>query len=464
MDTTSKENATTSQKLKLNEIQTFCLTSGYTVNDVVERIAEKIDLLQDNSRSFLDALWKSIKVVEIGSGKEILLEAVKILSRSSSLFKFTLKNKDVQKEFVLLVVFFLKIIFKKIDMKQILKPSNKPNNVIFHELAGLAERISTTAIFIEAVDVKKHLRESSLRDLISSVDLHIGVDQIGNLKSRISTLMSGGSDDWLTCIQLLTMLVKISTLRHCLLYRMMACLKINHYSQGTINALQRFIEKERMDNQKFMSFFSAPTIKNVGIISVFDPSEQKEIVTYVQGVGLSFYDLSSVLNGHIFLARPIKNSSLLVGRPFLAFGSLGVMKTSTDTRNVRIRFKFTAVEDSFNLFFIQSPDLDEYIFMKENRECKYKRMASVQDDAKWRVIPVYEENKKEKQSTNFILCTKKWPERFLHLENSFFPSVKGLPDNVNPCADCLFMVNCHLPYLNNNNIIYFIQLSFTVLL
>lgn len=64
------------------------------------------------------------------------------------------------------------------------------------------------------------------------------------------------------------------------------------------------------------------------------------------------------------------------------------MKDSTDIDNVRIRFKFDAVENSFNLFHIQSPDLGECLYMKTSRYCKYSRAFHGQTGALWRVIQV----------------------------------------------------------------------------
>lgn len=96
------------------------------------------------------------------------------------------------------------------------------------------------------------------------------------------------------------------------------------------------------------------------------------------------------------------------------------MKSSTDTENERIRFKFTAIESEFNLFHIQSPDLGEYIFMKENSSCKYSTSVKEQDTAKWRVILVQDTEEKEGSPSCFMLCTKKmareifflWKRRF----------------------------------------------------
>lgn len=85
-------------------------------------------------------------------------------------------------------------------------------------------------IFIDAVKDEEHVDESTLKGLLSNVDIHIEVSELGNLKSRIKILMSGGEEDWRTCLEFLKMFVRISTLRHSLLFRMLTCLRAKDYS------------------------------------------------------------------------------------------------------------------------------------------------------------------------------------------------------------------------------------------
>lgn len=67
-----------------------------------------------------------------------------------------------------------------------------------------------------------------------------------------------------------------------------------------MKALQKYLEKERIDNREFLTFFSVPTLENVGILTVFDPSEHTELATYVNEMQLSFQDLSTVLDVKLF--------------------------------------------------------------------------------------------------------------------------------------------------------------------
>lgn len=233
--------------------------------------------------------------------------------------------------------------------------------------------------------------------------------------------MSGGQEDWQACLHLLKLFMRLATLRHLLLFRMMTCFKAKDYSLATIKALQMYMEKERNDNQAFLTFFSVPSLENVGVLSVFDPSRQEEIVTFLQELHLSLQDLSPVLHGQVLSIKPFTNPSILLGRPFPSISSVRAMDSSTDVMNVRINFRFTAIANEFNLFRIQSPDLGEFVYMKENSYCKYEKMLFAAKTAQWRILLVSEAKEEEKGDPfRFILCTKQWPEKFIYMEKSFF--------------------------------------------
>lgn len=197
---------------------------------------------------------------------------------------------------------------------------------------------------------------------------------------------------------------------------MLICLKAKDYSRSTVSALQKCIEKERTDNQKFLTFLCVPSLENVGILAIFDPSEAKEVVTFLKELQLSLQDLSPELHDQVYLIKPITDSNILFGRPFFSISSVRAMKNPLDVQNVRIRFKFTAIENKFNLFHIKSPDLAEYMNMKENGLCKYDKMSCVPETAELRILLVCDTDKKKENPSRFIMCTKKWPEKFIFIE------------------------------------------------
>lgn len=195
-----------------------------------------------------------------------------------------------------------------------------------HELSGLAEKMERMEVCIDAVDVAEDVDEPALHSLVSNVDIHIGVDQIGILKSRIQSMMSEG--DMKVCLHLLTLFVRISTVRLSLLFRMITCLKTNNYGKHTSASLQKYIEKERADGEQFLLFFSGPSLRNVGILAVIEPAEQIELTTYLEYMHIPLKDLRKVLDGRTFLIQPLMISSILLGRPFPSKGAARAMKNS----------------------------------------------------------------------------------------------------------------------------------------
>lgn len=146
-----------------------------------------------------------------------------------------------------------------------------------------------------------------------------------------------------------------------------------------------------------------------------------------------------MLHDQIFLITPEINQNDLFGRA-TAFATVRAMKSSTNVQNVRIRFRFKAIENEFNLFYIQSEYSDEYVYMKKSGYCKYSKSVQGQDNAKWRVILVQDTKEEEGTHSCFTLCTKKWPEKFVFMENTFFKNARGLGRKSKPSVECLFTV------------------------
>lgn len=187
----------------------------------------------------------------------------------------------------------------------------------------------------------------------------------------------------------------------------MTCLKMKKYrGTGTVKALQTYIEKEITDNHAFLAFFSKPTLENVGILTVFDPLVHTELATYVKEMGLNVQNLSTVLHNQVFLIQPFTDECIFLGRPLLSLSSVWSMSISTNINNDRIKFKFTALENTFNEFYIQTPDTGQYIYLKDDRYCKYRDFTIIPDCARWRMIFVRETDDNEDLLSRVIFCTK----------------------------------------------------------
>lgn len=412
-----------SPETKLRKIQSFFVCYGYPVKKIIQYIIKKLDDLPDTVVSLIDVLWRAVNGLERRAKKEVIIEAMELLGSTLSLIGIAFPMIGIIAKIVSLVVKFLKIIFHFIDFESVFKLKYNTEDEIKHELAGLAETLKGIERLIANMDSEEHVGETALAFLQLNVNIEIGVHEIGNLKSRIEKLMLKEKDSWFQALELFRMYVIISTLRHSLLFRYMTCLKRKDYNPSIISALQKHLKEERKENQKFLAgYFSVPTPEKVGILTIFDPSEEKEIVTYLKELRLPYQDLSEELDGKVLLIQPSMKPSIYCGRPFFSFSSVRAMDSSTDAWNVRIGFQFTSIKDASNLFYIHSPDLTQYVYMKENSYCKYSKMSYVPDNAQWRVILV---DVKDHASSCFIICTRKWPDKFLHIEESFFECAKG---------------------------------------
>lgn len=283
----------------------------------------------------------------------------------------------------------------------------KANTNDIYDFAGLAERLKSLNSYLNAADDNENADESSINCIISNVDIHIGVDEIGNLKNRIEELMHEGGDHLKTCLHYLTIFVRICTLRHSILFRYINYLTGKEYYQSTVHRLQGFIENERVDHQNFLSFFPMPTLDNASVVAAFDPSEYTELAAFLSEMRLPLQNLRNALHDRVFLIQSFVNSALLRGRPHAFISdSLKFMTLSQEIDNIHIKFKFTAKENSFNLFYIQSPLSGKYMYMKENLYCKHRVMTYPPLNALWKVVQVQEPDDEDETISYFVLSTK----------------------------------------------------------
>lgn len=155
MDMLKREKSSESIKTKLEKIKTFCASSGSRVKDsIIANIIALADDLSDKCALLVDVLWRSIKGLESGDDKYIIIEAINILGQSLGLLGFVFPICTPASYVVLLVALFLKVIFHLIDLKKTLEPNGTSSDAIRYELAGLAERLRKTVhvIYIDAVD------------------------------------------------------------------------------------------------------------------------------------------------------------------------------------------------------------------------------------------------------------------------------------------------------------------------
>ncbi|XP_061167962.1 uncharacterized protein LOC133176919 [Saccostrea echinata] len=427
---------------KLDAISLFCSSKGHDVSFITKPLKEKLPNAGKKELTIIDKIWSFVKENQDGppGTTNMIISGIKILSYVFSGFGFVFPPASLVAYALSLVACILKIIFQIIDVRSTLAPKILMHDEFSHELGGLAERLINTELLIRKLEAMAHVEESALSHILSNIDLHIGIDQLGNLKSRIELHMREGQDNAEKSLHYLTLYVRIATLRQSLLLRISTCLKAKDYSPTTTDLIKDSIQDERKRDKHYLGFLSLPSLKAVRIAALFDPSEHKELAAYVQELSLPLQDLAKVLHDRVLLIKPHTNDSIVLGRPFLSFSSVRAMKSTTESTNVRIRFKFSVIENVFNVFHIQSPDLHEYIYMKMDGECKYCKESKKPGggEAEWKIIRVQEKDGQPEGSPTFVLSTRSWPCRFLFIEKSTLQCAKGFTEEKIPDEDILF--------------------------
>lgn len=439
MDHSKESSESTSVVTKLELITFFCESHGFSVQIIVLDIKEKLCELPKRALETIDMLWRSRNILANRKTAYIIVQGIQILGTGLALAGMVFPVVGICSKVVQLVVYFLKIIFKisEPNIKLMLEPKANTNEI--NDFAGLAERLKSINSYLNAADDNEHADESSIQSIISNVDIHTGVDEIGNLKNRIEEMMCRGGDHLNTCLHYLTIFVRICTLRHSILFRYINYLTGKEYYQNTVHDLQGFIETERVDHQNFLSFFPLPTLDNASVVAAFDPSEHPELAAFLTEMRLPLQDLRNALHDRVFLIQPVVNSAVLLGRPnaFIS-DSVKFMTLSLASDNIHIKFKFTAIENSLNLFYIQSPLSGKYMYMKDNTYCKHGVMTNPPLNAQWKVVQVQETEGEDDTISYFILSTKRWPNRFICLVGK---DAIGLDDESYPNNDCLLKVS-----------------------
>lgn len=426
---------------KVGKIQSFCASFNYDISETVLYITENSAELTNKDCSIIHVLLTSLTGLGRNHGQQSMIEAMKILECVFSLDSLEYLMAGTTAKVITLVIYFLKIISQNIYSKEMLKPRCTSIHYTAQDLTGFSEEMKRMESDLGDLDVKENPTAEDITFLLRKINFNVGLYQIGNLRGRISSLIFEGKHDMEACFHLLTLFVRVSTLRHSFLFRMMICMKAHSHQFSTCDLIQNDIKKERADNKEFLQFLSVPSLENVCVLAEFDPSEYLELATYLADMHLSLQNLHQMLHNRTFIVQPYMKPTVRLGRPFPSISPVRAMKDSTDIDNVRIRFKFDAVENSFNLFHIQSPDLGECLYMKTSRYCKYSRAFHGQTGALWRVRQVKITNAREDDPSVFVFCTKKQPQRFLYLADSIVGCAKGLEDAKSPNEECLFHVS-----------------------
>lgn len=434
------ENFSHEKFAKVYSFVESCFHNLENVEHFLQRIKSiDVDSIPVNDKPVMDVLLELIS--DLKSAEKQTNNTLKKLDFVVIAIKFIsylgVRN-DVQHCCSVLYNSLLKIILNAMNIRKTL--SNENTGIPMNgNVYGIAEKILNIETLITAFDFEEHIDKIALDSLDRHVDKHVGIEAIGEIKLLITDNGTGAKDDLEKCLQYLNLFVRLTTLRHALLMRYKFCLESKKLSRALRSILHKYIEAKREDAKTFLAFFSNPSLKNAGILAVFDPTEHIELATFLKELCLPIAELSELLHDKTFVMRSVKRPSLLVGRPFSLWNTVRGMTESN--YDVRTKFKFTVVENLFNVFYIKSPDKGEYLTMNENGTCQYLVKKEGVDNAQWRVIMISIKGENDDIRSTFIFCTRKWPGKFLYLEESYWNPAVGRKDGDKPGTECLFAVS-----------------------
>lgn len=427
---------------KLEDIEFFFESRGIHVADIVKSIKRKTQEISHDALSTIDVLVESTKSLQIPNDENVIIQLIQILGKALSLVRQSFPVVGISSQVLLLVDHFQQNIFRigNLNITSMLEPKFDVDDVF--DFADLAERLGNIDCFLMEQKNKENLvelDEPALEGIIADVDIHIGVDEIRLLKHQIEKAMCGAEDKIKKCFNYLKIFLRVCTFRHLLLFRLMNCLATRHYSLNTVNTLRTYIEEERVNNQSFLKFFSLPTLESAQVVAAFEPSEHKELAAYLREMRLPLQDLRELLHDRVFLIKSFLNPhSSLVIQNSISSSTVTLTFTKRSLSSDNKQFKFIAKENSFNLFYMQSPHSYNYVYVDENT-CKHGRMTELHQAAQWRVMQVHKPNAKGDRPSCFVICAKQRRNilKFVYLKRDG----KWLGDNSIPNEECLFEVS-----------------------
>lgn len=424
---------------KLGDVNSLCESWGFNVGDIVNSIRLNAQELSEMALGTIDVLFESSKSQQSWKDKNVIITAVHILGKVLMLVGSPVHVTGVSSDVVRLADCFLNIFFRVCNPNIEAMLDLGDSTTDGYDYVDLAERFKTLNIFLNEQELTENFDEPDLSDFIANIDIYIGIDEIGIVQNRIKEMMYGPRDQSQPYLNYLKVFLRMCTFRHVLLLRVMNCLIARQYSLRTVNTLRNFIEKERVDNRCFLKFFSLPNLESTEIVAEFEPSEHTELAAYLREVRLPFQDLREILHDRIFLIQSFVNPFVFLARQNSIFSNA---VTLTFTKRVlstdNNQFKFIAKDNSFNLFYIQSPNSDKCVYIEGNTI--KQGQEAMHRAAQWRVLQVYRSDGGDKTASCFVICAKQRPSRFVYLKKDR----KCLVNHSKPNDECLFVVSIHI--------------------
>lgn len=119
MDGTHSKEVST--RTKYDKLHSFLKSFGYDTDAIIQYIKAATSELTDDDVVIVDMLCNSMEGLQKRSGKSSIIEAIKVMGCVSSANIINVKA-GLTTKVMILVVYVLKVIFRIVDLKELLDP------------------------------------------------------------------------------------------------------------------------------------------------------------------------------------------------------------------------------------------------------------------------------------------------------------------------------------------------------
>ncbi|CAC5420469.1 unnamed protein product [Mytilus coruscus] len=298
------------------------------------------------------------------------------------------------------------------------------------KVEGLLATFHDSESYLSTLESKlKNIKKRDIDYMMSLIDLYQGSEILGYLRSTIEQgkdLQNNGELKRIICLT--NLYVRIAAIRSSMLWRMYSILtsctkkwlsvwRMNDPEvSNTSDAIRNIIRKADERHKKFLLLLIEPDYNTINLLTLFNPSEQIEIASFVRSYGLEFQRLSDVLQGEFSIkSKRSKDYGIIMSSN--VFGHVWGSHTPTENQNL-FRFEAVSTEDSiFTIFSIKWPSW--YVRMGGSRKCRGYNVSSkgIGLQSQWKILRL--------KDGYFIMSPIQWPCRYAHISQSWFSFLTG---------------------------------------
>ncbi|XP_063412586.1 uncharacterized protein LOC134695293 [Mytilus trossulus] len=311
------------------------------------------------------------------------------------------------------------------------------------KVKGLLATFHVSESYLSTLESKlTKIKQKDIDYMMASIDLYQGSEILGNLRSTIEQdidLKNNGEAKRIICLT--NLYVRIAAIRSSMLWRMYSILTSSTTTwlgmwrrndpevSNTSEAIRSVIRREYDMHKEFLLLVVVPDDKTIHFLTLFNPSENIEIASFVRSFNLEFQRLRDELQGK-FSIKSERSEDYGIIMSSNIVGSVWGSRTPTENQNF-FRFEAVSIEDNiFAIFSIKWPSW--YVHMESDGQCRgyYVYSKGIGPRSKWKILRL--------KNGYFIMSPIQWPCRYAHISNSMFSYLKGFEGKPSKSGNLIF--------------------------